>query len=107
MSCDEVLRLLQEREAACHSEAERLGAEAERTFTRTTSRSRGRCWCRTGSISVPPPRRLDVTARTDGRAHARAEHGHVRQLATTVERVDISRVAYRSPAPDLHVPGNS
>ncbi|GAX58095.1 hypothetical protein SO3561_09666 [Streptomyces olivochromogenes] len=30
MSCDEVLRLLREREAACHSEAERLGAEAER-----------------------------------------------------------------------------
>lgn len=34
MSCDEVLRLLREREAACHSEAERLGAEAERITVR-------------------------------------------------------------------------
>ncbi len=34
MSCDEVLRLLREREAACHSEAERLGAEAERIMVR-------------------------------------------------------------------------
>lgn len=41
-------------------------------FTRTTSRSRGGCWCRTGSISVPPPRRRDVTARTGGRARARS-----------------------------------
>jgi hypothetical protein len=30
MSCDEVLRLLREREAACRGEAERLRAEAER-----------------------------------------------------------------------------
>lgn len=30
MSCDEVLRLLREREAACRSEAERLRSEAER-----------------------------------------------------------------------------
>jgi hypothetical protein len=34
MSCDEVLRLLREREAACHSEAERLGAEDERITVR-------------------------------------------------------------------------
>ncbi|MEV7863559.1 hypothetical protein AB0O86_33375 [Streptomyces hirsutus] len=59
--------------------------------------------------------RLDIRAAAappgcdgaDGRARTRAERGHVRQLATTVERVDISRVAYRSPAPNLHVPGNS
>ena len=31
MSCDEVLRLLREREAACRGEAERLRAEAERS----------------------------------------------------------------------------
>lgn len=51
-------------------------------FTRTTSRSRGRCWCRTGSISVPPPRRRDVTARTGAHARgawARAAVGHHRR----------------------------
>lgn len=34
MSCDEVLRLLREREATCHSEAQRLGVEAERFMDR-------------------------------------------------------------------------
>ncbi len=39
----------------------------------------------------------------DGRVRMRAEREHVRQPATTVGRVDISGIAYRSPVPNLHV----
>ncbi|MFD3586797.1 hypothetical protein [Streptomyces sp. NPDC058683] len=56
--------------------------------------------------AAPPPRRRDVTG-ADGWVRTRAERGYMGQLATTVGRVGISRVAYRSPAPNLHVPGSS
>ena len=40
---------------------------------------------------------------TDGVARRRAEKGRRRQLATTVGRVEVSRIAYRAPAvPALH-----
>lgn len=50
-------------------------------------------------------RRRKVTG-ADGAVRTRAERGHVRLLATTVGRVEISRIAYRSPAVkagNLHV----
>ncbi|MFH9354702.1 hypothetical protein [Kitasatospora sp. NPDC017646] len=40
----------------------------------------------------------------DGRTRTRAERGHRRWLATTVGRVEVSRIAYRAPAAaNLHV----
>ncbi|MDT0470007.1 ISKra4 family transposase [Streptomyces gibsoniae] len=50
-------------------------------------------------------RRREVTG-ADGVMRTRAERGHVRLLATTVGRVEVSRIAYRSPASkvgNLHV----
>jgi hypothetical protein len=50
-------------------------------------------------------RRREVMG-ADGVVRTRAERGHVRLLATTVGRVEISRITYRSPAPkvgNLHV----
>ena len=50
-------------------------------------------------------RRREVMG-ADGVVRTRAERGHVRLLATTVGRVEISRIAYRSPAlkvGNLHV----
>ncbi|MFF3519036.1 ISKra4 family transposase, partial [Streptomyces sp. NPDC002573] len=50
-------------------------------------------------------RRREV-AGADGVVRTRAERGHVRLLATTVGRVEVSRIAYRSPAVkvgNLHV----
>jgi hypothetical protein len=48
--------------------------------------------------------RIREVTGADGRVRTRAERGHVRLLATTVGRVEVSRIAYRVPkAANLHV----
>jgi hypothetical protein len=47
--------------------------------------------------------RLAVLEGADGVARRRAERGHARQVATTVGRVSVARIAYRAPgASNLH-----
>jgi hypothetical protein len=88
MSCDEVLRLLREREAACRSEAARLRAEAERitallvTCEQELARITTACevvgelprseagsaaFCAVSPVTVPAPRRGGRPADADAR----------------------------------------